>query len=220
MSRQIQDGCPEYDERLMDLTVQPIADPLLEAHLAICDRCRYAHEQYLETARVVGAAFTVGPQPLQQRRQSLRPVHALAAAILTAAGVLLASFFHRAEELSSLSVHPEEGTVVRLLGPSRAVIESGTSTFVIRDPEMVVETPAGLISCDSSCEFTVHVEQCEACAPVLRYACDPAPMCVTLFVAAGLVGGDFEDLRTAMGPGETLTWSIPGSPLLGFGPTP
>ncbi|MFH0945838.1 MAG: hypothetical protein V2A76_11620 [Planctomycetota bacterium] len=218
MSDQVQDGCPEFDERLMDLAVQPVADPLLEAHLAICERCRHAHEQYLDTARVVSAAFTLGPPPA--RRRSLRPVvHALAATILAAAGVLLAASFKPLEEQSSMSVHPEEGTTVHLRGPGRAVIESGTSTFVIRDPEMVVETPAGLISCDN-CEFTVQVEECEGCMPVVRYACEPEPMCVTLFVAAGLVGGDFEDQRTAMGPGETLTWSIPGRPFQTFGPTP
>jgi len=212
------DGCAEFDEQLMELAVQPLAAPELEAHLAICERCRRAHEQYRDTVRIVGAALTLRPappaRPAARNRGSFgrRAATALLTSLVAAAAILW--FWPSAEPAlrPSMSVHPEQGTTVQLFGPDRAVIESGTSTFVIAHSDMVVETPAGRLSCDD-CEFTVEISECRNCPPGERPACEPGPVCVTLFVAAGLVGSDIREQSAPLGPGQILTWSVPSSPV-------
>ena len=211
----IRDGCPAFDEQLIELAVQPVAPPELEAHLAVCERCRLAYAQYRDTVRIIGAALTIGPTAVIHTRRS-RPVRqvvqALAASALTAAAILLSWSPPEIVSSASMSIHPEAGTTVQLFGPGRAVIRAGTSTFVIGDADMVVETPAGQLSCNA-CEFTVEITECRNCLPNDLPACEPGPVCVTLFVAAGLVGSDIREQRAPLGPGGILTWSVPTSQL-------
>ena len=52
------DGCPEFDAALLETGVHPVADARLDAHLAVCSRCRDARSVYLKTTEALFDAFT------------------------------------------------------------------------------------------------------------------------------------------------------------------
>lgn len=107
---------------------------------------------------------------------------------------------------STLSVSSSYDAVVTLMGPGKARIENGTSTFDIRDGRSVVETPIGEVSCDD-CEFTVQVQDCGAQSLPFDVAA-VASLCVTISVARGQLGTTVLDQPMMMGPGQTVTWPM------------
>lgn len=220
MTEVLRDGCVGFDEQLMDLAVQPVATPELEAHIAICVDCQVALEQYADTAKVISASLTLGgaeptgpsgtagpDRPPPVRRAGSRILSLLAASLLTAAASLLLGVNWSDPLPPTISVLPMKGAIVQLMGPDRAVIQEGTSTFVIRDGTSVVETPVGPVSCDS-CEFTVEIGSCTPGDAFPSGTLLPANLCVTLSVASGQVGSLFDDRQISMGPGQSLTWPM------------
>lgn len=214
------DGCAEFDARLIDLAAEPIAAPDVEAHVATCERCRDALDRYELAGRAVSAALTivpdvVAPRVRADRAPRLEAIPSLAAAVLmVAAAVALLTLRPLAVAhpgTPSLAVLPEDGAVIQYIAPDHARIETGKSTFVIRDGASIVETPVGPVTCDG-CEFTVAVGSCCASAPPHDASTE---MCVTLSVVAGRVGTRVADRETALlGPGETLTWPMMEATLL------
>jgi hypothetical protein len=56
----LRDGCPEFDERLLDSVFAPAPDAPLERHLASCGRCRHARDLYLRAADGIAGALAMG----------------------------------------------------------------------------------------------------------------------------------------------------------------
>ncbi|MFG0320123.1 MAG: hypothetical protein ACF8XB_22820 [Planctomycetota bacterium JB042] len=216
------DACPEFDARLAELAADPYAPPEVEAHLATCDRCRLARDDYREAGRAVAAAFTTlgGPPAAAparpSRRLRLEPVSLAAAFLLVGvASWLLRTPVDRAPEAAAVAAAEPSGTlavaarydaIVSLVGPGTARIEDGTSTFLIRDGRSVVETPIGDLSCDD-CEFTVQVRTCAAESMPSDLAA-LASRCVTVSVSQGRLGTTVLDHALTMGPGQSVTWPM------------
>ncbi len=228
------DGCPEFDARLIDLAAEPVAATEVEAHVATCARCRDALDRYEFTGRAIAAALMIVPDPPAAAPRPARAARfdrttswaaaTVAATLVVAATVLLTTFRAPTPPLEvvpraatpSLAVLPEDGAVIQYIAPDHARIETGTSTFVIRDGASVVETPVGPMTCDG-CEFTVAVGSC--CVPtgtsVHPSHAAPSEVCVTLSVVAGWVGRRETGREIALlGPGETRTWQIMEATLL------
>jgi len=175
MARNRMDGCREFDARLMDAAAEPVdLDESLRSHVDACPRCAAALDDYRWTSNAIHEAFARGPSQPRARLLRLPALAALAAVFLLAltAGWLMHSGLtgktvpgSPARDLATegLSVRPEQDAVVHLFGDQHARIESGTSTFVIRDSSSLVETPLGPLNCDA-CEFTVSVDPCAGAA--------------------------------------------------------
>lgn len=222
-SRRPMEGCPEFDERLIDLVAEPFAPPELEAHLATCDDCRDALAGYRDTGRAIAAAFTTlggcaESESVPTRTLRPHPITLAAAALFfsvtawmlrtptpdsSSATPVTAAL---APSPATLAVAAHYDAIVSLVGPTTARIEEGTSTFVIRDGRSVVETPIGPLSCDD-CEFTVQVRSCaDGSFPTDLAAL--ASRCVTVSVSQGRLGTHVLDQSLMMDPGQSVTWPM------------
>lgn len=177
--------CPEVEERLIDGLVDGL-DLATRSHLESCRGCANAWRELRATASDARAALALR-RPLVPAGPIL-----LAASLLLTATAWLASHSHATAREIPLTSLPEANAIVRQIGPHRAAIESGVSTFVITDPRSVVSTPFGEFSCPGGCEFKVAIEQddCGVVAPALVGLEDRA-LRMSITVAAGEVASDW-----------------------------
>ena len=194
------DGCEWYDDALMDGAVEGRLAPAVDEHVRGCARCQRAWAAYTTTRLAVTDAFRTSGRP-RRRSTTLRAAYVLACS-LTAAAILLIAFVGLlSEPATAMGLYPEEGAVVEVLGPSRARIDEGTTTFEFGEERGVVVTPRGELGC-SNCSFTVEV-MCAGNEDSLPAGLQGLVVRVT--VAQGRVGSTAtEDFRMVI-PGEPVT---------------
>lgn len=191
--------CPEIEERLID-GLGGSLDLETRAHLTLCPACARNWRDLLGTAEVARTALA--------QRRPLVPAGPLllAASLLLAATTWLASHSNASAREIPLTSLPEANAVVRQIGPHRAAIESGVSTFVITDPRSVVSTPFGEFSCPGGCEFKVSIEQddCGVVAPAL-VGLEDRSLRMSITVAAGAVASDWNGRPAILPVAHRLT---------------
>ncbi len=180
------DGCPEFDERLLESAFQAYPDAPLDAHLQTCERCRRARDLYLRTGEALASAFA-RPRPLSRRRRRLS-----LAGVAIAAG-LLALF-----TATSVLERGEEAGLTR--------IEQGSAMFDFTDRAATVETPLGPIRGEDAI-FTVSVEDGAMSGK------SKAGIVVTVAVASGIVWWATPAGEVAVRSGETVVRGAEATPV-------
>jgi len=192
------DGCPGFDERLLDAAFAPTVDAALDEHLASCARCREARDRYLRAADAIGAALAL--EPARRPRRTLRG--AVAAAILAAAA--LAAFLVTRPSAGLVNCSP--GVRISSSGAGAWSLDEGAATFVARGSRIEVATPLGLVHAEEG-RFTVNVDRTGGSIGARSVV---GSVAVTLAVATGIAvwDGD-EDEPTVVYSGETAARRSP-----------
>ncbi len=117
------DGCPEFDAALLETGVHPVADARLDAHLAVCSRCRDARSVYLKTTEALFDAFTAS-DPARELFATEAAPHSPAAASAPAGVRAFFASRWKAAGIGSLVMVALAVAAVRFLpdvAPARAV---------------------------------------------------------------------------------------------------
>ena len=150
------DGCPEFDERILDSVFAPAPDAPLERHLAVCERCRRARDLYLRSADGIAGALAAEDVVAAPRARFSGRRWAAAAAVV-AAIVTAAAWFLMREDRSALE--PDRSLGAAAGDAMRSPHPDGPARYVATGEEIRVATPAGLLRCRSGAfEVTIRDE--------------------------------------------------------------
>lgn len=199
-------GCPDFDERLVQSLFAPSPDAGLDRHVAACARCRSARAAYLETGDAIVAAFGLAGAAAAPRTRSFVP-WAAAAALVAAAGLVAALLVRRDAPLPSGPTTLATAHRLRFRPGERLAIPPGVAQII--DGIATIDLDAGaalLLSAAPDPRFELasgHV-RLTAAVPVGLTAGD-----ATIRAAAG---ADFDiELVSEGGTVMNREWLLPGT---------
>jgi hypothetical protein len=223
------DGCPEFDERLLESAFSAPVDHELDAHVAACARCRSARARYAETMEVLGESLSGDPEtgearrnpvlvpgsdsvripadarapasiPIRSRRSGMKPrTRATLLATASLATLLLGIAILRSVDEPGFTVHTIQGVVSFPGGPGRIRLEEGAAEIRVETGPLVLETALGTARCDQG-SFTASLSSGGGIEPMnVKHA----SLAVTIVVAAGVVWWTSGGAEIAIEPGST-----------------